>query len=120
MSTNEMCGAEFPLRPGQALCAKPRGHEHGPDTDWKRDYHSNGLLRWRVDGANMRDDCDIPTAAAARALLCRFGITGSQRHAFAERMTDDPMGVADELAAEVVEAIRHADRVLATDGRADR
>lgn len=51
-----LCGAVFPLAPGQALCGKPRGHEDGPDTDWKHDYHSNGLLKWRVDGRDLPEE----------------------------------------------------------------
>jgi hypothetical protein len=44
-----LCGAVFSGKPKQDPCRKPAGHEHGPDTDWKRDYHSNGLLKWPVD-----------------------------------------------------------------------
>ena len=49
MSDVETCGAEFPLRPGQEPCSKPKGHERGPESDWKRDQHSNGLLKWSGD-----------------------------------------------------------------------
>lgn len=106
----EPCGAEYPMRSGQGLCSKAKDHHLGPDTDWKRDYHSNGLLKWRVDGADM--PADIPTAAAAQAIFRSFGLTGRSRRAFAKRMEEDPLGFADELAAQVVEAVRHADRVL--------
>jgi hypothetical protein len=106
----EPCGAEFPLRPGQGLCLKAKNHHLGPDTDWKRHEHSNGLLKWRVDGADMPGD--IPTAAASRTILRAFDLTGSNRQAFVERMGADPVGFADELAAQVVEAVRHADRVM--------
>lgn len=46
----EECGAvaHLPGRPPQAPCCKPAGHEHGPETDWKRGYHSNGMLKWPV------------------------------------------------------------------------
>jgi hypothetical protein len=50
----ELCGAVFPLKPGQAPCGKPKNHgTEAPDTDWKRDHHSNGMLKWRVDGADL-------------------------------------------------------------------
>lgn len=114
MSEDETCGAEYPLRPGQQPCSKPKGHEHGPATDWKRDLHSNGLLKWQVDHSDMRVG-DIPQAAAAHALLRHFGITGSQRRDFADRLEEDPLGVCDELGASVLAAIRHADRVLAAE-----
>lgn len=109
----ETCGAEYPLGPGQEPCQKPKGHEHGPATDWKRGYHSNGLLKWRADGADMPGD--VPRAAAARAILRAFGITGDRRRAFYERLVADPMLLADELAVEVLQAVRHADRVLGGD-----
>jgi len=53
---SELCGAEvdpavFGGRP-QDPCRKPKGHEDGPETDWKRDYHSNGLLKWPVKFSN--------------------------------------------------------------------
>lgn len=47
------CGVVFvEKRPDhwpQSPCAKPRGHENGPDTDWKRREHSNGTFKWPVD-----------------------------------------------------------------------
>jgi hypothetical protein len=112
VSEDESCGAEYPLRPGQEPCSKPAGHEHGPATDWKRDLHSNGLLKWQVDHSDMHGR-DIPQAAAAHALLRHFGITGSQRRDFADRL---------EEGASVLAAIRHADRVLAAEQpeRSDR
>jgi hypothetical protein len=106
----EPCGAEYPIRSGQGLCSKAKDHHLGPDSDWKRGYHSNGLLKWRVDGADMPGD--IPTAAAAHAIMRATGITGSSRRALAERLEADPVGFCDWLAAQVVEAVRHADRVL--------
>lgn len=106
----EPCGAEYPMRSGQGLCSKAKDHHLGPVTDWKRDYHSNGLLKWRVDRADMPED--IPVAAAAQAIMRATGITHSSRLAFAERMEEDPLSVCNELAAQVVEAVRHADRVL--------
>ena len=42
------CNIRAPF-PGQPPCTKPIGHEHGPVTDWKRDYHSNGHLKWPAD-----------------------------------------------------------------------
>lgn len=57
--TRYLCGAIFPGRPGQDPCRKPARHAtEAPDTDWKRDYHSNGLLKWRVDGADLPKDAD--------------------------------------------------------------
>ncbi len=53
MPEHPTCGAVYPRRPGQEPCRKWRDHHLGPDSDWKRDYHSNGLLKWRVDGADM-------------------------------------------------------------------
>ncbi len=49
----EECGAVYvdpdrPDRPAQAPCGKRVRHWLGPDTDWKRDYHSNGSLKWPV------------------------------------------------------------------------
>lgn len=106
-----LCGAVYPIRSGQEPCKKWRDHHLGPDTDWKRDYHSNGLLKWRVDGADMPGD--IPLKAASMAVMRATGITGSDRRAFAERLDHDPLGFCDWLAEQVVEAVRHADRVLA-------
>jgi hypothetical protein len=52
--TEELCGAVYtdPDRPDlrpQPPCSKRGGHENGPTTDWKRDYHSNGSLKWRAE-----------------------------------------------------------------------
>ena len=58
--TEPECGAVFPGGPGQDPCRKPPNHAtEAPSTDWKRDYHSNGLLKWRVDGA------DLPSGGAS-------------------------------------------------------
>ena len=58
------CGAEadwqaLGLSGPQPPCIKAPGHEYGPETDWKRDLHGNGFLRWPVstDGA-VRVDGD--------------------------------------------------------------
>jgi hypothetical protein len=39
------CGAVYEDQPP---CGKPSGHEHGPTTDWKRGFHSNGYLKWPI------------------------------------------------------------------------
>ncbi len=42
------CGAVYEPpdgRPTPPPCGKKPGHEHGPDTDWKRNMHSNGTLK---------------------------------------------------------------------------
>lgn len=49
-----LCGAVYidPRggdRPPQDPCGKRRGHENGPETDWKRGFHSNGMLKWLVE-----------------------------------------------------------------------
>jgi hypothetical protein len=49
----QQCGAEFDWqaaggRRAVAPCIKPAGHENGPDTDWKRNFHSNGMFKWPV------------------------------------------------------------------------
>lgn len=51
-----LCGAIYtdpsrPDLPPQDPCGKSLGHEHGPVTDWKRDYHSNGHWSWRSTSA---------------------------------------------------------------------
>lgn len=69
----EPCGAVFPLRYGQDPCRKPRDHHLGPDTDWKRDHHSNGLLKWRVDGADMPDPAKC-LRCGTTAVLGRFDV----------------------------------------------
>ena len=53
-----LCGAVYADprgdRPPQDPCGKRRGHENGPETDWKRGYHSNGSLKWPVTDATRR------------------------------------------------------------------
>lgn len=47
------CGAVFidpnGRRPSPPPCTKPPGHENGPETDWKRGYHSNGSFKWPIE-----------------------------------------------------------------------
>lgn len=81
MTTTLTCGAVFPAKPGQAPCRKRRGHEDGPDTDWKRDYHSNGLLKWRVDGLDLPPktettpkEAPMPTATTPGARIFRYEV----------------------------------------------
>lgn len=60
----ELCGAVYKLTPDQPPCAKEKDHAtEAPDTDWKRGYHSNGMLKWRADGA------DIPDVGTVSALV---------------------------------------------------
>jgi hypothetical protein len=33
----------------QPPCSKRLGHDGGPDTDWKRGWHSNGQWSWRSE-----------------------------------------------------------------------
>lgn len=67
----EMCGAVWvdPRggRPIPPPCGKQPGHENGPDTDWKRDYHSNGSWKWPVGGpgdASIGHECRTHADAA--------------------------------------------------------
>jgi transcriptional regulator with XRE-family HTH domain len=63
------CGATYDNQPP---CRKPAGHENGPDTDWKRDLHSNGQFKWPVEltgeGQRPRNggSASDPTGTATR------------------------------------------------------
>ncbi|MEU4558398.1 hypothetical protein AB0F72_08410 [Actinoplanes sp. NPDC023936] len=51
------CGAVYDDPDGRLNpppCLKAAGHENGPDTDWKRHYHSNGDFKWPVSGDDAR------------------------------------------------------------------
>lgn len=53
------CGAKFEwqqagYKKAVEPCSKPDGHENGPDTDWKREWHSNGMFKWPVHLTEVR------------------------------------------------------------------
>lgn len=52
-----LCGAIYidptnTSNPSPPPCIKALGHQNGPDTDWKRDYHSNGSWSWRDEDSD--------------------------------------------------------------------
>lgn len=49
-----LCGATYGIGAPQPPCCKRLGHEDGPETDWYRDLHSNGLLKWPVNSVPVR------------------------------------------------------------------
>lgn len=64
------CGAVYPDREGQAPCRKSAGHAvTAPETDWKRMEHSNGLLKWRVDGADLAPVSHVGGECTIRCFL---------------------------------------------------
>jgi hypothetical protein len=52
------CGAcyEGPTNLAVPPCIKVAGHENGPDTDWKRHYHSNGNFKWPVTQPQQQEE----------------------------------------------------------------